>query len=725
MRVIFLFLLYFIFSSSIHSQNFIRALVKEKESNLPIHGVNAVVYGTNIGAATNEDGYVEIKNIPPGLQKIIFSLIGYEKVTLELFFPLVGIKVFEINMIEEAEELEEISVSSTRTSRLIDDEPTRVEIITIEEIEEKSLMDPSNISMHLNESTGIQVQQTSASSVNTTFRIQGLDGKYTQLLRDGFPIYSGFSGSLSINQIPPLDLGKIEIIKGSSSTLYGGGAIAGLVNLISKLPQKTRELSFLINGTTAMGLDLSGYISQKHESLGYTFFASRNTQKAYDNNDDKFSDLPDIERYVFNPKLYFYFNDNSSLQAGVSFSTETRLGGSIPQINGTLDPVYTYTEKNKSNRFSTQIIYELKINNDKNILIKNSFGYFDRKISLPDYYFSGKQVLSYSEFNYFLKTEKHHWIFGLNLLTDDFSDLSEIKEKRNYNETTAGVFAQNTFNLSDELILESGIRTDFNKDFGWFLLPRLSLLIKWNPELTSRLGGGLGYKIPNIFTEQTEELFFKNILAVDKNNLRAECSFGFNLDLNYKTVLFEIFTFSINQLFFYTRINNPLRLTPKTDNNNYYAFTSLDGNYNSKGFETNVKITYENLKLFLGYTFLDTKSLDGKIEEEFLLTPAHRLGLVLMYEEHEDLRMGLEAYYTSKQKLRSAAYSIDFWIIGFMIEKIFNRFSLFVNFENIFDTRQSRFGNMFIGSPSNPVFEEIYAPTDGRIINAGLKLRLK
>jgi len=723
MRVVFLFIFYLIISSNIFPQNIFKAIIKEKESNQPLPGVNAVVIGTTIGASTNEGGYVEIKNIPSGLQKIIFSLIGYEKVTLELFFPLVEEKVYEIYMMEEAEEFEEISVTSTRTSRLIDDEPTRVEAITIEEIEEKSLMDPSNISMHLNESTGIQVQQTSASSVNTTFRIQGLDGKYTQLLRDGFPIYSGFSGSLSINQIPPLDLGRIEIIKGSSSTLYGGGAIAGLVNLISKLPQKKRELSFIINGTTAMGLDLSGYLSQKHENLGYTFFVSRNTQKVYDNNDDKFSDLPEIERYIFNPKLFFYINDKSTLQAGASFSFETRIGGSIPQINGTQDPVYTYTEKNKSNRFSTHVLYELKIGNDKNILIKNSLGYFDRRISIPDYYFAGKQFLSYSEASYLFKTEKQDWIFGLNLLTDDFTDLSETKEKRSYIETTVGVFAQNIFNFSDDLILESGIRTDYNKDFGWFLLPRLSLLIKWNHELTSRIGGGLGYKIPNIFTEQAEELFFKNILALDKKNVNAEQSFGFNLDLNYKTVLFEIFTFSINQLFFYTRINDPLTLIPMTANKNYYTFISLNGRYNTRGTETNIKFTYGDLKLFIGYTFLDTKVQTDENEEVFPLTPTHRLGLVLMYEEHDNLRMGLEAYYTSSQKLRGGKKVTDFWITGFMIEKIFSRFSLFVNFENFFDTRQSKFGEMFTGSPSNPIFEEIYAPTDGRIFNAGVKFR--
>ncbi len=91
--------------------------------------------------------------------------------------------------------------------------------------------------MMLNESTGIQKQQISATSANASIRIQGLDGRYTQILKDGFPLYAGFSGGLGLLQTPPLDLKQVEIIKGSSSTLYGGGAIAGMVNFITKEPR--------------------------------------------------------------------------------------------------------------------------------------------------------------------------------------------------------------------------------------------------------------------------------------------------------------------------------------------------------------------------------------------------------------------------------------------------------------------------------------------------------
>src|SRR5690606_16234400 len=143
--------------------------------------------------------------------------------------------------------LEEVIISSTRGRRSIDDVPTRVETLSGEELEEKGNMKPGDIRMLLNETTGIQTQQTSATSYNSSIRIQGLDGKYTQLLKDGLPLYSGFSGGLSLMQIVPLDLKQVEVIKGASSTLYGGGAIAGLVNLVSKTPEEEHRLDFMLN----------------------------------------------------------------------------------------------------------------------------------------------------------------------------------------------------------------------------------------------------------------------------------------------------------------------------------------------------------------------------------------------------------------------------------------------------------------------------------------------
>jgi iron complex outermembrane receptor protein len=112
--------------------------------------------------------------------------------------------------------------------------------------------------MMLNESTGIQTQQTSATSGNSSIRIQGLDGRYTNFERWFSSIFRCFKRTWFTANT--LDLKQVEIIKGSASTLYGGGAIAGLVNF-TKTPTEERELRLLINGTSAGGLDINGFYS--------------------------------------------------------------------------------------------------------------------------------------------------------------------------------------------------------------------------------------------------------------------------------------------------------------------------------------------------------------------------------------------------------------------------------------------------------------------------------
>ena len=107
------------------------------------------------------------------------------------------------------------------------------------------------------------------------------------------------------------------------------------------------------------------------------------------------------------------------------------------------------------------------------------------------------------------------------------------------------------------------------------------------------------------------------------------------------------------------------------------------------------------------------------------LMPKDRVNNVFVYEREDDLRVGLEAYYYSRQRLTDGSSARDYWIFGLMTEKIISdRLSIFLNFENLSDTRQTRFGAIYKGSVLNPVFSDIFAPLDGFIVNGGIKVRL-
>ena len=696
----------------------IQIKVLTEAENEPLMGATVYFEALEKGAVTNFDGIAEFTEIPDGQHQIIISFLGFETFETTIQIPSNNELMFKLK--EGGNQLDAVVLQSTRSTRTVRKIPTRIEFIGAEELGEKAIMNPTNISMVLRESTGIQMQQTSLSSGSTNIRIQGLDGRYTQLLRDGFPLYGGFSSGLSILQIPPLDLQQFEIIKGSSSTLYGGGAIAGLVNMVSKTPDEEPALDIMLTQTQALGSTANVFYSKRNEKFGVSLYGSGHYQKAYDPEDDGFSNLPKTTSISFNPKLFYYPSDKTTLWFGLNGTYDDRIGGDITKIENGEDGIHQYTEENNSKRLSSQLVYQTQLDSISSLEFKNSVSFFDRNLTVPDFNFDGKQTNTFTEITYNTASEKTDWIVGANLYTSNFDENDNAPLQRDQKDVTFGAFANNIFDISDNWILETGLRADYNTDFGFFPLPRISLLYKNNSGFSSRIGGGLGYKIPDIFTEEAEYINFENVLAINKSTVDAERSYGVNFDLNYQTRLSDEIGFSINQLFYVTAINDGLLLNSK--DNGLFQFENATDEIFSKGAETNIKFTYKDFRWFLNYALIDTKLnyLPGNPQKP--LTAKHNAGSVLMYES-EKWRIGYETFYTGKQFLSNGTETTDFVTMGLLVMRNFKLGSVFVNFENFTDRRQSRFSPLVLPPHENPVFPEIYAPTDGFIFSVGLIIK--
>ncbi len=719
------FIVAFLCSGILLSQNEFRAEITDAETGEPLPGANVLVQNSALGATANEEGRVSIENIPNGEQTLVFSFLGYQTREITYEFPLQQDEVIEVSLAPSGEEMEEVIIAATRSRRTIVDLPTRVEVISGEELEEKGNMKPGDIRMLLNETTGIQTQQTSATSLNSSIRIQGLDGRYTQLLKDGYPLYSGFSGGLSLLQIVPLDLQQVEVVKGASSTLYGGGAIAGLVNLVSKTPGEEEEISFLLNGTSALGLDASGFYSNTFGKVGTTFFASYNLGTPYDPADIGLTAIPKFRRYTVNPRIFYYFDENTTLDFDLNTTVEERTGGNIDFIKGDETVNDPYFERNNTNRTTTRAGFSKIFSSGNFLNVKNSFSFFERSIEISDYRFAGDQFASFNEASYTLGDEDLEWIGGINLWIDKFTqDQSGSTNSRplDYNHMTFGAFVQNNWKVADSFSLESGLRLDHQNEYGTFLLPRVSALFTFAHNLTARVGGGLGYKTPTIFTEDAERLQFRNVLPINVPETEAERSIGGNFDINYRRQLTEEIDMTINTLFFYTKVNDPLILINSFPNT--FEYLQPDGFVSTRGIEMNLKTGYKDFKLFTGYTLADVSRNYNQVIVAMPLVAKHRLNNVLMYEQEDNIKIGLEAYYFSPQRLNDGTTGRQYWIFGLMTEKIWDNFSIFLNFENFTDTRQSKFDEIFTGSLSDPQFNDIYAPVDGFVVNGGIKVKL-
>lgn len=707
---------------SAQSGNTVRIAVKNKDTKEPVAEAVVQLKNTDLTATADVGGNAVLTNVPDGEQTFVVTSNGYEDLEITANFPLIGADQLTA-FLELSHEVGSVTISTTRTGREIEAEPSRVEAIDEEELDEKINMRPANISMVLHESTGIQVQQTSATSNTQTIRIQGLDGRYTQILKDGFPSYGGFSGSLSVLEIPPLDLKQVEIIKGPAATLYGGDAIAGVVNFISKTPEDEPVTTLLFNQTSAGGTDISAFNSQKFKRFGYTFLGSVNLQRAYDVDKDDFTELARTRSFAINPRIFFYLDDQTTLMIGNSTSYQNRKGGDIFAVRGESSDLHSYFEKNLSSRNITTLSFDRNFADGSRVNAKQSIAFFNRELTTPDYTFKGRQFNSFSEASYFRAFGKHAVVIGGSLFHDNFKETGMITAsgQRNETRTAVGGFIQDTVDITDRFSLEAGFRLEHSKDYGTFALPRVSMLYRFNDQWSTRVGGGFGYKTPTMFTEDADRLLFRNILPVG-NSLDAERSRGGTFDINYHKSFGEKLSINLNQMFFYTQITDPIAMRQRPDKQ--FEFFNENSSVISRGFETNLRAGYGIMKVFAGYTFTDAKAGYITGDSRLTLMPRSRINSSLVFEEHENFKAGIEYYYQSRQTRENRSRTPSTWEAGIFAEKTFGKFSIFINGENIFDERQSRYENVVFPPHNAPTFAEIWTHTEGRVINGGIKIRL-
>lgn len=706
------------------AQNTLKVLVKDKETQLPLQG--ASVHFKKTTTLTNGLGFAELKNLPNGAQSVTVSFTGYETASLHFNFPLASSDTTTVLLEVEEDELEEVIVQSTRTSRTIKNTPTRVETIDGEELDEKNNMRPANVSMLLHESTGLQVQQTSATSANASIRVQGLDGRYTQLLKDGYPNFGNFASGLSILEIPPLDLKQVEVIKGPASTLYGGGAIAGVINFISKLPQKRFAGNFIVNQSHIGQTNIGGYISQQKGKLGYSFLGLVNLQQDYDVDKDDFSELPESKSFTIHPRLFYNINSSTSLQLGNCFTKGSNSGGDIQVISGKADAHHTYFEKNQTLRNTTTLEFDKKWTSKRSFKLKQSLAVFDRQIDIPNHQFDGRSTNAFTDVSFAFFATKHTLITGANLVWDKFMQANgNVLGAKSF---TSGAYIQDTWDVTDRVKIESGLRADYvrysNSQYvtsDVFVLPRITALFKLGNKITSRVGGGLGYKTPTVFTEQTERIQYQNVLPLD--GATAEKSIGTTVDFNYSNRFGGVLSFSINQMFYLTSISNPLVLQSGSGGN--YFFSNASQPTVSKGFETNLKFIYKkDLKFFVGYTFTHAKATYLTANSFLPLVPQNKLNLTLMYEKEDNFKLGLEGYFTDRQYLYNGLPTPSYWEFGLMAQKTVKEVSFYINFENFTDQRQSNYKSVSNTPHNNPFFDDIWNHTEGFVVNGGIKVKI-
>ncbi|HEU4901927.1 MAG TPA: TonB-dependent receptor plug domain-containing protein, partial [Flavisolibacter sp.] len=422
------------------AQHSFRAVVRDSASGEVLAGVTVVAGKTGETHLTNDSGRVQFGNLPGGENGFTLTYSG--TTAKEVVFVLPDTAVHLIYMVREAASLEQVVISTTRTEARMESSPLKVEVLGREEMDEENTIKPGNIASILGDVSGVQIQQSSPVSGNANVRIQGLEGRYTQILRDGMPLFEGFSGGFGILTIPPLDLRQIELVKGSASTLYGGGAIGGLVNLISKRPTAKQEAVLTLNQTTLKESNINTYLAKRSNGFGYTFFGGFTRQGATDVNGDGLTDVSKQNTYIVHPRLFFYPSTKTTIIAGYTGTFSTNTGGDILVLKGLKNTQHQFFETNDTKRHTGEFILEQNFPKGLKGAIKSSISQFDRRLETASHFFRGRQRNYYTEATLFIP--RNHWnlVAGANVTGDAFEKKpSDPVRLQNVSSNTLGAFA--------------------------------------------------------------------------------------------------------------------------------------------------------------------------------------------------------------------------------------------------------------------------------------------
>ena len=705
------------------------ARIRVLHDSIPLR--DAVVRNGPVVTRTDSTG-VAILRLAAGAHTITVSRIGFRPDTTSLTLRASQDTTITVTLIEQPASLEGVVVSSTRGITRVEDTPLRIEIIDNEEVAEKVAMTPGDIVMMLNETSGLRIQSTNPSLGGASVRIQGLRGRYSLILADGLPLYGGQAGGLGLLQIPPLDLGRVEIIKGSASALYGSSALGGVINLVSKRPGKERDATALVNQTSRGGTDAVAFVTARlTRQWGYTLLTGVHHQRQNDLDGDGWTDMPGYERVVVRPR--FFFDDGSGRAAFVTagFTTEDRSGGTL---NGRVLPGGEgFAQSLRTRRadvagFARWVVADTSASGASHALhgaimtvrgsaVESRLGHLSGDVREHDVHRTW-----FSEASLALPRGRATYIAGAAFQQDAYrnADVAGF----DYTFSVPAVFAQADVDAAAWLSFSSSARVDAHSEYGTLVNPRVSVLLRRASdgafaEWTSRLSAGTGAFAPTPFTEETETTGLTPLLRL--TGLHAERARSMSADIGgpLATAMGRL---EVNATAFASRIASPIAVYDAdgvtADGATRIALANAPAATSTWGGEFLARLVHPigdaravptSLRVTATYAYLrSTECAPTTIDapcarREVPLTPRHTAGVVATIEKEATSRLGFEFFYTGRQSLDQNPYrrqSRAYAVIGLLGEQTFNTIAgharVFLNLENLTNVRQTRFDPLLL-----------------------------
>jgi outer membrane cobalamin receptor len=545
-------------------------LIKDSDTGEPLAGVNILIPYTFIGTASNINGSFAISDLAPRSLDLQFSMIGYDKLILQNVEISAGTnQIAEIKLVRNVLSAPQVIVSAARIEQDIMESPFAVSVVGPRQIQEKSIIQLSEILPYMSGVNTIRGQLNVRGASGYTLGA----GSRSLILLDGVPLLGSGAGNISWTIIPASEIERVEVIKSAGGAMYGSSAMGGVLNVITKNASHTPETrirgkigvysdpkydqwgwrdkrgifhTLEVTHSRPIG-DHTGWVRfQKHDSDGYT---------ALDWED------------AYNITGKFKFNFGEKYTGSIYANYYDEKNGLASQWKSSADPFEA--PPGDENDYSEG--YKLNLNGSFNtiyspsVLLKFKSGFY--KVNWQNYGRTNDD-----------KTNEQKG-FGELQISKTFSDRLNIVSGISIQSASIGATIYGE-HASRSTSIYALIQQKFAKQLSFALNGRWEnfivdgkklnqifspqIGINWNKagKLAARISIGKGFRVPTIAELFTQSQL--NIFQVEPNpGLKTETSLAYELGFSWQSLKLGPFTnISFDNALFQTDFNNLIEPTP-------------------------------------------------------------------------------------------------------------------------------------------------------------------
>ncbi|MFY7652753.1 MAG: TonB-dependent receptor [Chitinophagaceae bacterium] len=576
---------------------------KVTHNQLPIAGASIQIPAINKTTITNDSGYFQLEVLQNGQFQIVCSSIGFQTVNQLVNFSAGKTSFVEFTLQPDYLNLSQVVVTGTRTKIAQYNAPVITSTIGTKTFEMAQAL---TVSEGLNFSPGLRIENNCQNCGFVQLRMNGLDGPYSQVLINSRPVFSALAGVYGLEMIPTAMVDKIEVVRGGGSALYGGNAIAGTVNIITKDPVENGFEVGINQSYTALAMPdrtitFNGTIVDKTKNKGASFYGYNRNRAPWDANGDGFSQITKLRNQTLGADAFWNISPLTKLKAGIYTINEFRRGGN----NFHLQPHQTALTEQLQHRiigvntslehYSSDLKHKLSAYTSVQTVNRESYYGGGGRIILPGETLTDADILAINAYGNsndisvvggvqyaYAASGKSQWIVGSEYQYNKVNDaMPGYQRSINQRVTTWGSYLQWQWQPIDKLTFLTGGRLDNIHINGNYLLgleafnnqktmtvavPRFSAMYQLHSYWKLRFSYAQGYRAPQAFDE---DLHIQTVggearfIRLD-NNLQTERSNSFTASVNYTKTLGRK---QINWVLevFQTQLNRPFILSNQED----------------------------------------------------------------------------------------------------------------------------------------------------------------